>query len=270
MRPSPAGSTWWPHCSPYCAPHRTGHADEQTAPRDDCRPDGPGPAGAGGLRHVAPDDGAAEDGAAEAGRHPLERRDERHAPGDDRALRAHQSFAVQHLVSAQPKAWTQTSAGDPRVIGRGASVAVSPCPTGRPGCGTPTDDVYTAKAAGRHDHRLVVRLRHAVLPVRQSGVRTRHQEHPGRRSLDARHTRRTSAPAEVCDDCRGAPGEVSGGIGAAGSAFSAPVCWLLTAGVNFPQATCRRPRGASLIWSDRVRRRATPRRIPWDSKTFPH
>lgn len=63
-------------------------------------------------------------------------------------LRADESFAVQHLVSAQPKAWTQTSAGDPRILGRSASVVVSPCPKARTGCGTPTDAVYTAKAPG--------------------------------------------------------------------------------------------------------------------------
>jgi hypothetical protein len=69
-------------------------------------------------------------------------------PATTVTLRAHESFAVQHLVSAQPKAWTQASAGDPRIIGRGASIAVSPCPKETAGCGTPTDDVYTAKAAG--------------------------------------------------------------------------------------------------------------------------
>ena len=63
-------------------------------------------------------------------------------------LRVDESFAVRHLVSAQPKAWTQSSAGNPRILGRGASVIVSPCPTDMTGSGTPTDDVYTAKASG--------------------------------------------------------------------------------------------------------------------------
>jgi hypothetical protein len=81
-------------------------------------------------------------------------------------LRVDESFAVRHLVSAQPKTWRQTSAGDPRILGRAGSVAVSPCPTDMTGCGTPTDDVYTAKAAGTTS---VVWTFGSVMPCSPSG-----------------------------------------------------------------------------------------------------
>jgi hypothetical protein len=59
-----------------------------------------------------------------------------------------QSFAVERLVSPLPKQWKQTSAGDPGVLAKGASVVASPCPKEQAGCATPTDAVYTAKARG--------------------------------------------------------------------------------------------------------------------------
>jgi hypothetical protein len=63
-------------------------------------------------------------------------------------LKAHESFAVRHVVQALPKTWAQTSAGDGRVLHKGPSVTVSPCPARQAGCGTPTDDVYTAASPG--------------------------------------------------------------------------------------------------------------------------